>query len=989
MKPLQLCLITMLFGIFSSITVFSQQKNPLITEDFNLQQKWVDSIYDGMNLQEKVGQLFMVDVFSSQSKGLTDKVKVLIEEEHIGGIIFSKGGPQRQAVLNNEYQELSKIPLLIGMDAEWGLAMRLDSTFALPWNMTLGALKSLHLIEEAGAAISRNSKRLGVHINFAPVIDINTNPENPIIGNRSFGEEKINVTEKAVAFMKGMHSEGILSSAKHFPGHGDTQTDSHKTLPTISFSKKRIEEIELYPYRKLIEDGVSSVMIAHLNVPALEDQENSPSSTSKAIVTDLLKDKMEFNGLIFTDALNMKGASNYKNPGEIDLAAFLAGNDILLISEDIPKAKIKIMDAYQDGIISEERLAHSVRKILFAKYKAGLSNYKPVDTLNLIQDLNTVQDQVLYEDLVENAITLIKNDMGILPLRNLETLKIAYVNFGDADGAPFFDQLSRYTDVDWVKANKIEDLLEKLKSYNQVIIGFHKSDKSPWAGYKFSTEEQLWIHEIARNNRTILDIFTRPYALSDLKSTSNIEGIVLSYQNSVIAQEKSAQMIFGALTAKGKLPVSIGDNFPEGTGYISGKLDRLSYGLPESVGMDSKILNKIDSLITLAIDSKMTPGLQVIIARKGKVVFERNAGFHTYEKDIPVTNSSVYDLASLTKILASLPLIMQLEETGIMNFDSKLGDLMPYFKGSNKEDIRLQDLLLHYGRLKAWLPLYVPTIDKITRRPSLKYYREEATEGYSIPVAEKMFIRNDIRDSILGEIRKSGLERQIGYKYSDLPFYMMKYYLEDHYNASLAFTTQEEFYKPLGANFTTYLPRGKFDLQQIVPTEVDDLWRRQLVHGYVHDQGAAMQGGIGGHAGLFSNANDVAKIMQLYLNGGSYGGKRYLKQETLDKFNNCYYCEKDVRRGVGFDKPQLGKSGPTCGCASLSSFGHSGFTGTFAWADPEEEIVYVFLSNRTFPDVDNRKLIREDIRSKIQAIIYESLIFDVAPGLNSSITESE
>ncbi|HSM62733.1 MAG TPA: glycoside hydrolase family 3 protein, partial [Gillisia sp.] len=436
MKSLQLSLITLLIGIFSSIPVFSQQTNPLTTADFKQQQHWVDSIYDGMNLQEKVGQLFMVDVFSNQSKGLTDKVKVLIQEEQIGGIIFSKGGPQRQAKLNNEYQELSKIPLLIGMDAEWGLAMRLDSTFSLPWNMSLGALKSLHLIEEAGAAISRNSKRLGVHVNFAPVIDINTNPENPIIGNRSFGEEKINVTEKAVAFMKGMHSEGILSSAKHFPGHGDTQTDSHKTLPTISFSQKRIEEIELYPYRKLIEEGVSSIMIAHLNVPALEEKQNSPSSISKAIVTDLLKEKMDFKGLIFTDALNMKGASNYKNPGEIDLAAFLAGNDILLISEDIPKAKIKIIEAYQEGLISEDRLAHSVRKILFAKYKAGLNNYKPVDTINLIQDLNTIQDQVLYEDLVENSITLIKNDMGILPLRNLETLKIAYVNFGDADGAP-------------------------------------------------------------------------------------------------------------------------------------------------------------------------------------------------------------------------------------------------------------------------------------------------------------------------------------------------------------------------------------------------------------------------------------------------------------------------------------------------------------------------------------------------------------------------
>lgn len=988
MKPLQLYSFLLLLIAFPSIS-FSQQPNPLITADFEEQRKWVDSVYSQMSLQEKVGQLFMVDVFSNQSEAQNEKIRKLIKEEQIGGVIFSKGGPKRQAKLNNEFQEISRTPLLVGMDAEWGLGMRLDSTFSLPWNMSLGAVKSLNLIEEAGAAISRHSRRLGVHINFAPVIDINTNPDNPIIGNRSFGEEKINVTEKAVAFLKGMQREGILSSAKHFPGHGDTKTDSHKTLPTVSFSKKRIEEVELYPYEKLIEEGVSSVMIAHLNVPSLEERKDYPSSISKPIVTGLLKEKMKFNGLIFTDALNMKGASNFKNPGEIDLAAFLAGNDVLLISEDVPTAKAKLIAAYEAKLISEERLAHSVRKILFAKYKAGLNKYTPVDTTNLIQDLYTFRDQVLYEDLVENAVTLIKNDRGILPLEDLETLKIAYVNFGDADGAPFLKQLSNYTNIDWVKSEKIEDLLEKLKAYNLVIIGFHKSNRSPWASYKFSENEELWLYEIARKNRTVLNVFTRPYALSELKGISNLEGIVMSYQNSEVAQEKSAQIIFGALSAKGKLPVTINDNFPEGTGFTSKKLNRLQYGLPESVGMDSKKLQKIDSLIETAIDQNMTPGLQVVIARKGKVVYKKNAGYHTYEKAIPVTDSSVYDLASLTKILASLPLIMKLEEKGIVDFDSKLGDMMPVFKGSNKEDIRLQDLLLHYGRLKSWLPLYVPTIDKKTKKLSQEFYREEAEEGYSFPVAENIFIRNDIRNFILKEIRDSDLEKSTGYQYSDLPFYMMKYFLEDHYNSSLAYLTKEKFYQPLGANYTTYSPLEQFSLDQIVPTEEDKLWRKQVVHGYVHDQGAAMQGGIGGHAGLFSNANDVTKIMQMYLNGGSYGGKKFLEKETIDKFNNCYYCEENVRRGVGFDKPQLGNSGPTCGCVSLKSFGHTGFTGTFAWADPDEEIVFVFLSNRTFPDVDNRKLIREDIRSKIQAVIYESLLFEEISDLQNPISEGQ
>lgn len=972
MKPQQLYFIPLIFLFFSAEAI-AQSKGPLFTEDRLLQKQWVDSIYNNMTLQEKVGQLFMVDVFSNKTKADTDKIKKLIKEEKIGGVIFSKGGPQRQAKLNNEFQEISKVPLLVGMDAEWGLAMRLDSTFALPWNMTLGAIEDLQLIQEAGAAISRNSRRLGVHINFAPVIDINTNPENPIIGSRAFGEEKFNVTEKALAFMKGMHSEGILSSAKHFPGHGDTEQDSHKTLPTISFSKQRINEVELYPYRKLIDAGVSSVMVAHLNVPSLEKEINRPSSISKTIVTGILKEELGFKGLIFTDALNMKGASNFKNPGEIDLAAFQAGNDVLLISENIPVAKAKIQYAYEAGLITEERLEHSVRKILNAKYKVGLHNYKPVDTTNLIKDLNTIKDELLYHQLIEDAVTVIKNDMALLPIKDLEISKIAYVNFGDANGSAFYDQLSKYTAVDWVKAETLDVLLKKLKAYNLVIIGYHQPNFSPWSKYKFTTKEEQWIHEISRQNRTILDVFTKPYALMDLRSKSNLEAIVVSYQNSPVAQEKSAQIIFGALPAKGILPVTVGDNFPAGTGYKTGTLNRLTYGLPESVGMNSEKLKKIDSLIEVALKQKMIPGMQVLVARKGKVVYQRNAGFHTYEKTLPVTDTTIYDVASLTKILASLPLIMKLEEENVLNFDSKLGDLMPYFKGSNKEDIRFQDLLMHYGRLKSWLPLYVPTIDQDTNRPSKTFYRTASSDGFGIPVAKDMFIRNDIRNFILSEIKESGLERRTGYQYSDLPFYMMKYFLEDYYKSSLAYVTQEMIYQPLGASFTSYNPLDKFTVDQIAPTEDERLWRRQIVQGYVHDQGAAMQGGVGGHAGLFSNANDVAKIMQLYLNGGNYGGKRYLEQETVEKFNTCYYCDMNVRRGVGFDKPQLGNAGPTCGCVSMKSFGHTGFTGTMAWANPDEEIVYVFLSNRTFPDVDNRKLIRSNIREKIQAVIQEAI----------------
>ena len=963
----------LLFLLFFGKSFAQESPNPLIAQDFELQKEWVDSIYNQMSLQEKVGQLFMVAAYSDEKQADTAKISKLIEEYHIGGLVFSKGGPLRQAKLNNAYQEKADIPLLVGMDAEWGLAMRLDSTFAFPWNMTLGAIRDEKLIEETGAAIAKHAKRMGVHLNFAPVVDINTNPDNPIIGNRSFGEDRENVTQKALAFMKGMQRENVLSSAKHFPGHGDTDSDSHKTLPTIGFSKNRIDSIELYPYKKLIDEGLSSVMVGHLNVPALETSRNLPSSLSRAIVTDILKEHLDFHGLIITDALNMKGVSNHSEPGEIDLAAFLAGNDILLMSEDVPKASERLVEAYNAGLITEERLKHSVRKILFAKYKVGLNHYEPVSDSYLYGELNSITNDVLEHKLMEHALTVIKNDRAVIPIRDLEKKKIAYVHFGDASGDAFYEQLKRYTEVDRVSAEHLNELNDELENYNLVILGYHKSNDSPWSSYEFSEKELVWLYEVARKNKVILNVFTRPYALLDLESNSNFEGILVGYQNSEVAQEKAAQLIFGAIAAKGVLPVSAGKKFPEGTGFRTKNLERLAYGLPESVGMNSYKLSKIDSIITATIEQKMSPGMQVLVARKGKVVYERNAGYHTYEKATPVSATDVYDLASLTKILGTLPLVMELVEEDELDLNTDLSEMLPRFRGSNKENISLKQMLSHYARLKPWIPFHRRTFDSETNEPSINYYRKKDTPGFNTRVAEDMYVRNDLRDSIMQVIRESDLQRQLEYRYSDLPYYILKEFLENIYGTSLAYLVKDHFYNSLGANYTTYLPLLHFPKEQIVPTEDDKRWRDQLLHGYVHDEGAALQGGVGGHAGLFSNANDVAKIMQMYLNGGYYGGKRYFQEETIDKFNTCYFCENDVRRGVGFDKPQLDKYGPTCGCVSMESFGHSGFTGTLTWADPEEEIVYVFLSNRIHPSPENRKLIREGIRTKIQEVIYEAI----------------
>ena len=974
LKPFMRQFFTLYFFIFSLSLLAQESTSPLESSDVELQKSWVDSTYNSLSLKEKIGQLYMVQVFSNQDQATKKTILNQITTHHIGGVIYSNGGPVRQAQLNNELQAASKIPLLVGMDAEWGLSMRLDSTYAFPWNMTLGAIKNLDLIRQTGKHIGEHCKRIGVHFNFAPVVDINTNPKNPIIGNRSFGEDKEEVTKRALAFMEGMQSAGVLANAKHFPGHGDTASDSHKTLPTINFSAQRIDSLELYPYKKLFSKGLSSVMVAHLNVPNLDSRPDYPSSLSYPIVTELLKEKLGFKGLIFTDALSMKGASNFSDPGEIDLQAFLAGNDVMLMSNEVSQGIEALHVAVESGLISEERLAHSVKKILSAKYKVGLHQFKPIKTTNLVADLNRQKDDVLYQKLMENAVTLVQNKNEILPLKNLELHKIAYVTMGNADATPFIKTLNKYSKVDPVSADNLDELISALSQYNTVIVGLHTSNANPWKSYQFTDKELVWLYEIARTNTIILSVFSKPYALNDLKSIANFESIVMAYQNSPIAQQTAAQIIFGAHPAKGKLPVSCGSSFKAGDGIITKAIDRLTYGLPESVGIDSRRLHKIDSITSYAISEKMTPGIQLLVARKGKVIYENYFGYHTYKNTNKVKFDDLYDVASLTKILATLPLLMELVDAGVIGLQSTLGELLPAYQNTNKESITVQEMLSHFAQLKPWIPFYISTLDSITQKPNAKFYRKNKSNKFSIKVNERMYLRTDFRDSIQNRIINSDLLEEKKYRYSDLPYYILKSILENHYDQSLDALVQQHFYKSMGANFSTYKPLEKFNKNQLVPTEKDDYFRYDTVQGFVHDMGAAMQGGVGGHAGLFSNANDVAKLMQMYLQKGTYGGKQYFSSNTFEAFNTCHYCDQENRRGIGFDKPQLEDEGPTCGCLSMTSFGHSGFTGAYAWADPEEEIVYVFLANRTYPDSDSNRLLKENIRTEIQRLIYESII---------------
>ncbi|WP_435415749.1 glycoside hydrolase family 3 N-terminal domain-containing protein [Polaribacter aestuariivivens] len=969
-KKLALLLFTLFVSYANAQTV-----DPLLAKDVEAQNIWVDSILKNMTIDEKIGQLFMVQAYSNLDKKHEDFIIEMIEKYHVGSLIFMQGTPEKQAALNNKYQEAAKVPLLIGFDGEWGLNMRLDNTYKFPWNMTLGAIRNDSLIQEFGAQVGKHCKRLGIHVNFAPVVDVNVNPANPIIGNRSFGESKENVTEKAIAFTKGMQSYGVMANAKHFPGHGDTASDSHHTLPVLNFDKARLDSIELYPYRKIFDAGVASVMTAHLNIPSLEPNTSLPTSLSNNVVTKLLQQEMGFNGLIITDGLNMKGATNYATSAEIDLAAIQAGNDLLLIPQNVPASIALFKKALELNTLTEERIDFSVRKILKAKYWAGLNNYKPIEQEHIHEDLNAVEDELLHRELIKNAITIVKNEKGNIPVTNLENRKIAYVKLGDAENDAFVNMLKNYTKVDVISDLNLANLSKKLKPYNLVIVGFHKSNDHPWKSYKFTNKELVWLQEIARQKEIILNVFTSPYSLLQLKSFTNIKGIVVSYQNSKLSQELSAQLLFGAFDAKGKLPVSIGENFKVNHGLITNKLSRFEYTIPEEAGLSSKKLALIDQFADTILKEKMAPGFQVFVARKGKVVLQKSYGYHTYEKTFQVKNSDLYDLASLTKILASLPLIMKAEEEQKIPLTASLRDILPSFANSNKETVTVKEILSHYGRLKAWIPFYIDTQDSVTGKNLPTFYSNKKTNKFQIKVAEKLFITKSYKDSIYKYIKIADQREREGYKYSDLGYYLFKEALEVKYEKPLDKLVDETFYQSLGADRTTYLPLKKFTRNDIVPTEIDDYYRNQLLQGYVHDMGAAMLGGVAGHAGLFANANDVGKIMQMYLQKGFYGGKRYLKPETINKFNTRYYADKKVRRGLGFDKPQLNPDvKATCGCVSDTSFGHSGFTGTYTWADPESEIVYVFLSNRVFPHMDNRGLIKSNMRTKIQKAIQDAII---------------
>ena len=928
---------------------------------------WVEQKLRELSLDEKLGQLFMVAAYSNRGEAHKEEILALIDKEKIGGLIFFKDDAQKQKQLTELYQSEAEIPLLIGMDAEWGLGMRLNDGFDFPYALTLGAVQDTALVRAMAKRIGEHCRSLGVHVNFAPVVDVNTNPKNPIINARSFGEDPLRVAEHALAYTKGLQDAGVMACAKHFPGHGDTDADSHKTLPLVKASLERMLEIEWLPYQSLIEHGLGSIMVAHLSVPALDSSGKASSLSPRTFVA--LREGLGFEGLAFTDALNMQGVAADYPVAIVDREAFLAGNDVLLFSQNVKLAKAELKKALKNGQFTEERLHQSLRRILVAKRHL-------IDTLPLAErtlDLQNETDQIINRRLYASAATLLLNREKILPLRNLGEKRIAVVTGGTEPGSHFVETLKKYASVNHFPyaVEREQELLRVLADNDIVIFGLYTSNASPWKSYQLPERLKNFVRKVSFQNQIIVDFFGNPYGLADFPQAESAQALMISYQNHHYAEEAAAQIIFGALGAEGLLPVSAGLGFKAGMGLRTEPVGRIGFALPGELGMDAQTLAKIDSVLAEALQQKATPGAQVLVLKEGKVVFERYYGYHTYQKTYPVNAQSIYDLASITKIAATVPLLMKLAEEDKIKLDQTLGHYLPWLEGSNKEDLVIREVLAHQARLQAWIPFFLETIEKGNYVPG--YYNTERTFDFPHVVVEGLYSQRYIRDTILKRIRESPLRSKKEYKYSDLGYYLLKEIIEKIEGRPIDELAYELLYKPLGTHTMGFHPLQSNLLQNIVPTEKDELFRKKLVQGYVHDQGAALLGGVAGHAGLFSNAHDLAKLMQMYLQKGEYAGVRYFDSVTVSEFVRCQYCEDENRRGIGFDKPQLEGPGPTCGCVSRESFGHSGFTGTLAWADPQEEIVYIFLSNRVHPDANNRKLIELSTRTKIQELIYEAL----------------
>ncbi len=949
---------------------------------------WADSVYKTLSDEERIAQLMVVRLSSYNPATKTaifyDKqVSDLIKQYNVGGICVFQGSPVKQANIINALQAQAKTPILMCIDAEWGVGMRMiDSVLPLPRQMMLGAMQDASVVYEYGKIVAEQCKRVGLQVNYAPVVDVNNNPNNPVINDRSFGEDKYKVALFGIQYMKGMQDNGVMACAKHFPGHGDVAVDSHYDLPVINKSMEQLDSLEFYPFREIFKAGISSAMIAHLSVPAIDNTANRPTSISKNTIEGLLRNTLGFNGLTFTDGMEMQGLQKYFPGGAASVESLIAGNDMLCLPGDVPTAIAKIKEAINQKRLSWADIEMHCKKVLLAKYQYGLTAFQPINTDNLTNDLNS-KIPAMRKLVAENALTVLqKTDDVFFPLTvpaKPAAKDVVYISIGNSSDNAFAKRMRSDYKADVFYFNYNQDAARILstvalikKRYKKVVIGIHSYSRVPANNFGISKPAVDLVKQLQQQTTAVTFVFGNPYAI---KNWCGAKNIIACYEDDAIIQNTAIDLLQGKITAKGKLPVTVCDEYKYGSGIVSNGffLPRTN---PDEAGLDPVKLNVIDSVIADAIEKKATPGGVVLVIKNGKIAYHKAYGNYTYDEAEPVQLESIYDMASVTKICATTISVMKLYDEGKIDLKKKLGDYLPWVKGSNKENLLVEDILLHQAGLVSYIPFYREVIDS-AGQPLAKYFAAKQNDSFSIRVAENLFMRNDWRDTLYQRILQSNLGQTGKYIYSDNDFIFLGKMVEAISGLPLTDYVQKEFYSPLGLTSSGFKPRNRFTLNRIIPTEQEKNFRQQLLRGDVHDPGASMFGGVAGHAGLFSNAYDLGVIMQMLLNGGTFNGKNYLHKETVQLFTA--YQSKISRRGYGFDKPEKDNATrpepyPTLS-ASPQTFGHTGYTGTCAWADPVHKLIFIFLSNRVNPEGGdvNRKLLNMNVRPKIHEAIYKAM----------------
>ena len=938
----------------------------------NEETRWVDSVYYSLSPEQRVGQLINVRANWPNKAYLSD-IQQLIEDYNIGGVTFFRTDALPLLKQANEWQSMAKTPMMIAIDGEWGLGMRINDGMSYPFQMTLGAIKNQQLIGEMGRQIAEQCRRIGINVDFAPDIDVNSEPSNPVIGMRSFGENPQAVAERGTQYALGLQNNGVLPTMKHFPGHGDTKTDSHETLPKVDKKLKQIKKTELYPFDYLIDNGVAGVMVGHLYMPALEPQKNLSSSISKKVVSGYLKDEMGFRGLIFSDAMEMKGAYQGVHPDSVGLKAIMAGVDVVLMPIN-PRNTIQIIVNQLDNYEVRKRVEESCKKVLRYKYRLGLADYQPQSELSVDNDLHQKKYYNLKQRLYNEAVTMLCNNKKMLPLT--KDADIAVVTLGGTDDVAQKLVKKGYKVKSYVLEKTIKKsdktrIINDLKNYNTVIVNIRETSIYATKNFGITDDMVDFVKDLSKNNKIVFNLFACPYALEKFTFKKSPMAIIIGYEDVKCVVNAVVDVMSGDLNPVGKLPVSVGRKYRVGSGL--GFEDVLTpETLPISL-IDNEFTNKIDSIAMNGIEIGAYPGCQIFAMKDGAVIYDKCFGYFTYDSIHAVQPDDVYDLASLTKVFASTFAIMKLYDDGKISLDSKLSDYFPFLKNTDKADIRLIDIMTHQTGITAWVPIYKTLI--VDGRPDPEVFRQDIDEDHTIRVAKDMYISNDFHFDIFETVKVQQMGEK-KYKYSDLGFYFFPKIVEMVTDMPFERYLDENFYKPLNLNHIYYKPLKHIEIDKIAPTENDTVFRMQQLCGDVHDQAAALMGGVSGHAGLFGNARDLAVMMQLLLDGGYANNRQFLSSYTIKKFTSAPYADNMNRRGIGFDKPEVDPSVPYYTPAkqsSMRSFGHTGFTGTFAWADPENGLIVIFLSNRVYPDASNNKLMEKDIRTKIHEAFYEAV----------------